>query len=97
MKAGTKLKSTVCETEVLVVKASPSGVLTCGGSPLVQERPAERGEIDPAFAGGTQLGKRYTNPEQTIEVLCIKPGAGSLALDGVALSLKEAKPLPASD
>jgi hypothetical protein len=30
-------------------------------------------------------------------LLCTKAGAGSLALDGRALGLKEAKPLPSSD
>lgn len=32
-----------------------------------------------------------------MEVLCTKPGQGTLALNGVPLPLKAAKPLPASD
>jgi len=30
-------------------------------------------------------------------VLCVKPGGGTLAADGRDLTLKSAKPLPASD
>ena len=46
---------------------------------------------------GTLLGKRYTDEAGTIEVLCTKPGDGSIGLGQTALTLKEAKPLPASD
>ncbi|KLL95143.1 hypothetical protein NJ76_29595 [Rhodococcus sp. IITR03] len=45
----------------------------------------------------TALGKRYTDAEGTVELLCTTPGTGALAVDGVPLSLKTAKPLPASD
>jgi hypothetical protein len=96
VKAGSKLKSAVCDTEVLLVKAPSEGVLSCGGAPMVAER-GEKGAVDPAFAEGTKMGKRYTDAGGSIEALCIKPGAGSLALNGVALQLKDAKPLPSSD
>jgi hypothetical protein len=92
-----KLKSAVDDTEVLLVKAPPAGVLACGGVPMVAERTGEKGTIDPAFAEGTKMGKRYTDAAATLEALCIKPGAGSLSFDGVALHLKDAKPLPSSD
>jgi hypothetical protein len=97
MKAGGKLKSAVCDTEVMVIKAPAAGELTCGGAPMVAERGDARGALDPAFAEGAKMGKRYVDEAGTIEVLCIKPGAGSFALDGVALQVKEAKPLPSSD
>jgi hypothetical protein len=97
MKAGTKLKSAVDDTEVMVIKAPASGMLSCGGVPMADDKPAEKGAIDPAFAEGTKMGKRYTDAAGTLEVLCIKPGQGGLALDGVALQLKDAKPLPSSD
>lgn len=96
MKAGTKLKSPVCNTEVMVIKAPASGIVSCGGAPMADER-GEKRAIDPAFAEGTKMGKRYTDAGGTMELLCIKPGAGTLALDGVALELKDAKPLPSSD
>jgi hypothetical protein len=96
MKPGTKLKSAVCDTEVMVIRAG-AGTLACGGAPMAEDRPAERGAIDPAFAEGTKIGKRYVDVAGTVELLCVKPGAGSLSLDGVALVTKDAKPLPASD
>ena len=96
MKPGTKLKSVVCDTEVMVIRAG-EGTVACGGAPMADERPAERGAIDPAFAEGTRMGKRYVDAAGTIELLCVKQGAGSLSLDGVALVTKDAKPLPASD
>ena len=96
MKAGSKLKSAVCATEVMVVRAG-DGAIACGGAPMLADRPAELGAIDPAFSGGSQIGKRYVDAGATWELLCIKPGKGSLSVDGVALSLKDAKPLPASD
>lgn len=92
-----KLKSAVCDTEVLLVKAPAEGNLACGGAPMVAERSGDKGAIDPAFAETTKMGKRYTDAAGTLEALCIKPGAGSLSLNGVALQLKDAKPLPSSD
>jgi hypothetical protein len=96
MKPGTKLKSAVDDTEVMVIKAS-DGTVSCGGAPMVEAKPAEAGEIDPAFAEGTKVGKRYVDAGGTIELLCVKAGKGSLSLDGVALTIKDAKPLPSSD
>ncbi|HMN47051.1 MAG TPA: hypothetical protein PKE27_20910 [Povalibacter sp.] len=96
MKPGTKLKSAVCDTEVMVIKAADVAV-DCGGAPMAAERPAERGVIDPAFAAGTKMGKRYVDEAGTLELLCVKAGQGSLSVGGVALKLKDAKPLPASD
>jgi len=96
MKAGTKLKSAVCDTEVMVIRAANT-VVDCGGVPMAEERPAERKPVNPAFAEGTKIGKRYVDDAGTIELLCVKPGQGSLSIAGVALKLKDAKPLPASD
>ena len=96
MKPGTKLKSAVCDTEVMVIRAS-GVVAECGGSPMVETRPAERGALDPAFAQGTKIGKRYVDAAGTCELLCVKAGQGSLAIGGVALQVKDAKPLPSSD
>ena len=46
---------------------------------------------------GTKLGKRYVDEELGLELLCTKPGEGSLGVSGRALTLKGAKPLPSSD
>ena len=100
LKAGSRLKSAVCSSELMVVVAPAGDVnLTCGGAAVVDlagDAPAG-GEIDPDHKTGTQMGKRYTNEAGDIEILCTKPGEGSLACDGTALEIKGAKPLPSSD
>lgn len=96
MKPGTKLKSVVCDTEVMVIRGSGMTV-ECGGKPMAPERPIDRQALDPAFADGTRMGKRYVDAAGTTELLCVKPGQGSLSIGGVALQVKEAKPLPSSD
>lgn len=96
MKPGTRLKSAACDTEVMVIKGS-GVVVTCGGAPMGEEAPAEKVALDPAFSAGTLLGKRYIDQDGAIELLCVKAGKGSLAIDGIALQTKDAKPLPSSD
>lgn len=96
MKAGSKLKSAVCDTEVMVIKGADVA-LECGGAPMSADRPAERAVINPAFAEGTKMGKRYVDASGAVELLCVKAGAGSLSIAGVALQAKDAKPLPSSD
>ena len=99
---GMKLASTVCATEVIVVRP-PSGPVDveCGGAAMVaaDEAPAGdgRGALDEAHRNSTLLGKRYLHEDSGLELLCTKPGEGSLAVGGVARPLKEAKPLPSSD
>ena len=98
LKPGTRLRSTTCDAEVVVVKGSGEHDVQCGGSPLIAvDSEDARVDLDPAHADGTLLGKRYTDEGATVEILCTKAGAGSLTLDGAALQLKSAKPLPASD
>ena len=96
---GTRLRSTVCETEVIVVKAPGQDVeVGCGGQPMVPtDSDAAGGSIDPAHADGTLMGKRYAYDELGLEVLCTKPGEGSLTIGDRPLPQKEAKPLPSSD
>jgi hypothetical protein len=99
-RAGTRLKSAVCTTEVIVVKSPKgSGVVLCGGSPMldVREEPAIGGAPVPDAMDGTQLGKRYVDEQAGLEVLCTKQGDGSLALDDRPLEIQGAKALPPSD
>ena len=63
----------------------------------IADQPAADGTVDASHAEGTLLGKRYISAAGDLELLCTKPGDGSLAANGTALSLKEAKPLPSSD
>jgi hypothetical protein len=96
VKPGTRLKSATCDTEVMVIRAG-DGRIECGGAPMAETKPAEAEALSPDFSGGTLMGKRYVDAEGQYELLCVKPGKGSLAVDGVALTTKDAKPLPASD
>lgn len=99
VKNGTRLRSQVCDTEVIVVKAADSlEDLRAGGVPMVPiggDR-APGGEPEPGLAEGNLMGKRYVD-DSGAEVLVTKAGAGTLSVGGTPLALKEAKPLPASD
>jgi hypothetical protein len=100
LKAGTRMRSAVCTTEVMVVAAPGDEVeVTCGGVPMIAigDEPPAGGSVSPDAAKGTTLGKRYRNEAGDLELLCTKPGEGSLGVGGTLLSLKEAKPLPSSD
>ncbi len=96
MKPGIKLKSAVCDAEIMVIKGAGL-VVECGGVPMAEDRPATRGAINPAFADGSKTGKRYVDAAGAVELLCVKAGQGSLSIGGVALQTKDAKPLPSSD
>lgn len=98
-RAGQQLVSAVDTTTVIVIKAPPEEhTLTCGGVAMATAgEPVTAAEPDPAQLGGTQIGKRYVDPADTIQVLCTKAGTGTLALDGAPLAIQAAKPLPASD
>ncbi len=100
LKPGTRLFSAVCATEMIAVRAPADAIeITIGGvAPLASA--AERDGSAVAVEGhdsGAQMGKRYVDEAETIELLCTKPGLGVAALNGVLLQLKEAKALPASD
>ena len=99
IKNGTRLQSQVCDTQVIVVRSSDSlDDLRAGGVPMVpldSQKSADE-TIDPDFSDGNTMGKRYVD-ETGAEVLVTKAGAGTLSVGTTALSLKEAKPLPASD
>ena len=59
MKPGTRLKSNVCEAELMIIKAGDS--------------------------------------DESIEVLCVKTGEGSLYCNDEELMTKDTKKLPSSD
>ena len=100
LKPGQQLASSVSDARVVVVRA-PAGavIVTCGGHEMV---PADQeAEQKQQPAGGSEgallVGKRYADVEDTVELLCTRSGNGQLAVDGVALEVKAAKPLPSSD
>ncbi|MBT94452.1 MAG: hypothetical protein CL431_00580 [Acidimicrobiaceae bacterium] len=100
IRAGSRLKSVVCQTEVIAVKAPGTDLdIRCGGVPMVDPTGSVSDDVNPADGAmnGTQMGKRYVDPDETIELLCTKPGDGSLGIGDALLAIKESKPLPASD
>jgi len=99
IKAGQKLRSAVCDTQVIVIKAIPGDhELSCGGAAMIGlDSPASVSTVAPAMREGTLLGKRYVDESEALELLCVKAGEGTLALDGVALGTKQPKALPSSD
>lgn len=99
MKAGTRLKSQVCDTEVIVVRVADSlDDLRAGGFPMLEIGAAGSADATPKpeLSGGNVMGKRYVDPTGA-EVLVTKSGVGTLSIGEVPMTLKEATPLPASD
>ena len=102
IKNGTRMQSQVCDTQVIVVRSAESlDDLRAGGVPMVpldskDDAKSADATLDPAFSDGNAMGKRYVD-ESGAEVLVTKAGAGTLSIGTTPLSLKEAKPLPASD
>lgn len=100
LKPGSRLKSQVCDTQVVVVKAPKDDVdLRCGGAPMVDASAVADASltIDVERASGSLLGKRYADDDLGIELLCSKGGAGTVSIGDVALEVKGAKALPSSD
>ena len=99
LKAGTRAKCAVCDTEVMVVRTVPTEVtLTCGGAEMIAMDGAKTPGAHEATAGQPALvGKRYVNAADAVELLCTKGGKGQLAIDGESLSVKQTKALPSSD
>lgn len=100
VKTGMRLRSAVCGTQVVVVRATAGELeLCCGGVPMlpIDAAVADGTSARPGYAEPTALGKRYTDPEERIEVLCTAAGESALSLGSVKLAVKAPKPLPASD
>jgi len=106
LKPGSRWRSAVCDTEVVVVRA-PAGPVTfrIGGAGVF---PADAGrdgpsrdrggaQPDAALAGGTLLGKRYADEATGLQVLCVKPGDGTITVDGRPAAVVTPRQLPASD
>ena len=106
LKPGSRWRSAVCATEVVVVRA-PAGPVTfrIGGAGVLpadagQDGPGpdrRGGQPDAALAGGTLLGKRYTDESTGLQVLCVKPGDGTITVDGRPAVVVTPRQLPASD
>jgi hypothetical protein len=100
LRPGQRLRSAVCDAQVVVVRAPSTPVdIGCGGAPLLEEgqESGAAGALDPSLGDGVLLGKRYADEELGLELLCTRAGSGALTVDGRTLAIKGAKPLPASD
>ena len=98
LSTGQRLKSGVCSTEIMVITAPQEDLdLTCGGAPMTANGDDSNPGLNPEFADGTTIGKRYVNADGKLEILCVKPGDGSLAIGGDKLKLKDSKKLPKTD
>jgi hypothetical protein len=97
---GSRWKSAVCDTEVVVVKApKEEAELQCGGATMLPHNAAKPADAVCAAGqdGGSLLGKRYGDDAAAIEVLCTKAGQGGLAIDGRAMVIRQTVQLPSSD
>jgi hypothetical protein len=98
LRPGLKLNSAISDAQVIVVRAPAADAdLRCGDVPMVEGAPPPRAGDNLPAGEGLLTGKRYSDADGTIELICTKPGPGLLTLDGRPLSVKAAKPLPASD
>jgi hypothetical protein len=96
---GSRLYSTSCTTELVVVRGPAEDVaMSCCGAPM-SEQANEHAET--ARCEGKEkalfVGKRYSDEVTGIELLCTKGGHGPLECDGRPLVVKASKPLPSSD
>ncbi|SHN16084.1 hypothetical protein [Cryptosporangium aurantiacum] len=100
-RVGQSLASLVDGTAVVVVRATAADLtITCGGVEMADPktvRPTDRLPLAPDQHEPTLIGKRYVDENDNLELLCTKPGQGRLAVNGAPLTIKSAKPLPASD
>ena len=99
IKNGSRLQSQVCDTQVIVVRSADSlDDLRAGGAPMIPigDDADATAALDDSLADGNLMGKRYVD-DGGAEVLVTKAGKGTLSIGATPLSIKEAKPLPASD
>jgi hypothetical protein len=97
---GSRLRSAVCSTEVIVVRAPNKEIdLRCGGHPMRSgtEPSLEATEPETGHDKGSELGKRYADNGIGLELLVTKAGTGSLALANESLSQVAPRQLPTSD
>lgn len=98
LKAGSRLRSQVDSTEVIVVRAPADDVeLLIGGHPAVDIAAEPAAGLAAVPGEPALVGKRYTRDEGDLELLVTKAGTAGMAIGTTPLHLKESKPLPASD
>jgi hypothetical protein len=100
LRPGSRWRSAVCESEVIVVRPPAEPVLLCiGGTPVLAAGTSRQVGGTPAdgLAGGTRIGARYADQESGLEVLCTRSGTGAITVAGRPATRMAPRPLPASD
>jgi hypothetical protein len=93
-KIGSRLKSSVSTVEVILTKVPADEFdIECDGIAMGEDQTAAGGDGEATLL----VGKRYENAELGAEVLCVVAGPGELTVNGLPLSVREAKALPSSD
>lgn len=97
LRPGQSLFSTVDTTSVVVIKAPSVPVtVSVSGAEVSDVKPVDT-PADITNGRGVQIGKRYVDDTVGIELLASKAGTGTLEINGNEMSIKDTKPLPASD
>ena len=106
LKPGSRWRSAVCDTEVVVVRApgrpvtfriGGAGALPAEAIPERHSRERAAAQPDATLAGSSLLGKRYTDEATGLEMLCVKAGRGTITVDGRPVTIMTPRQLPASD
>ncbi len=100
LKPGTRLFGAACTGEFIVVKAPADPVdLRIGGHPALTSADDRSPGLEVTTGPDDKpaMGKRYVDDDDSLELLCTKPGEGAVSIGSTALQLKDAKALPASD
>jgi hypothetical protein len=94
---GKRLRSTVGDTEIIIVRSPVTQVeLSCGGQLMTASLATAAAATTSTDENDTVLGKRYVDTETGLEVLCTRPGPGVLSADGRLLTIKAPSALPVS-
>jgi hypothetical protein len=84
-----------------MVPAAPAGQPSASAqnAPTTPSTPTAVGTSSAPTAADTAtlIGKRYVDAAESVELLCTSSGTGALTCDGEPMTIKAAKPLPASD
>jgi hypothetical protein len=100
LRPGLRLFSVACDTELIVVKAPADPVdVRIGGHPASISAPDLEGRVRvlTPTESAAKVGKRYVDTTATLEFLCTRAGAGTIAIGELACLVKDAKQMPASD
>ncbi|WP_305092920.1 hypothetical protein [Prescottella sp. R16] len=90
------MRSATSAAELIVIRIPAQDVdIRCDGVAMVT--PESAGTPEGATSGEIQLGKRYCNTDGSVELLCTKPGSGTLTVGDEPLGVKAPKAMPASD